>query len=157
MWTSFAYNAINEQIAAINDLGHETLSEYDWFGRRTQRVHPDAGTTTYSYDLAGNLTELLTANLEENGGSITYAYDHERLTDITYPLNMENDVHLKYGEAGAEYNRAGRIVTLEDATFGEGSVGKYLVVELGFHGLILKGQDMSLVRLYKEGLDYHLQ
>lgn len=116
VWTSFDYNAINEQIAATDDLGFTTSSEYDWFGRRVKRIHPDAGTTLYSYDMAGNLTELITANLAQTGGAITYTYDFERLTDITYPNNPENNVHYTYGEAGAEYNRAGRIVIQEDAT-----------------------------------------
>ncbi|MDH5366185.1 MAG: hypothetical protein OEW67_04310 [Cyclobacteriaceae bacterium] len=116
VWTSFAYNAINEQLTATDDMDNTTISEYDWFGRRIKREHPDAGITTYAYDLAGNLTELLTANLSASGGAITYTYDHERLTDITYPNNPENNVHYTYGAADAEHNRAGRIVIQEDAT-----------------------------------------
>ncbi|WP_258105033.1 SpvB/TcaC N-terminal domain-containing protein [Marinoscillum sp. MHG1-6] len=116
VWTSFAYNAINEQVAATDDQGHSTLSTYDLFGRRVRSDHPDAGMTTYSYDLAGNLTALMTANLAEKGGPIKYKYDFERLTDILYPDNAENDVHYTYGETGAEFNRAGRIVLQEDAT-----------------------------------------
>jgi YD repeat-containing protein len=72
IWTSFKYNAINEQVEATNDLGHTTISMYDYFGRRTTRIHPDAGQTNYFYDLAGNLTQLQTANLIEEGLSINY-------------------------------------------------------------------------------------
>ncbi len=116
VWTSFKYNAINEQIEAIDDLGNITLSTYDNFGRRILRKHPDAGTTQYTYDLAGNLKQLTTANLAKAGGAITYTYDFERLTDITYPENPENNVKYTYGEAGATDNRAGRIVLQQDAT-----------------------------------------
>lgn len=116
IWTSFKYNAINEQIEATDDLGHTTFSQYDNFGRRTQRKHPDAGTTAYSYDLAGNLKELVTANLAKEGQAIKYTYDLERLTDITYPQNPENNVKYTYGAAGASDNRAGRIVLQEDAS-----------------------------------------
>ncbi|MEQ8681341.1 MAG: SpvB/TcaC N-terminal domain-containing protein [Cyclobacteriaceae bacterium] len=116
VWTSFTYNAINEQVAATDDLGHTTSSVYDNFGRRISRDHPDAGETLYTYDLAGNLTELLTANLAEDAGPIRYKYEFERLTDIEYPINTENNVHYTYGETGAEFNRAGRIVVQEDAS-----------------------------------------
>jgi RHS repeat-associated protein len=116
VWTSFTYNAINEQLSATDDMDNTTLSAYDWFGRRIERIHPDAGTTSYFYDLAGNLTSLITANLATSGGAIDYSYDFERLTDITYPDNQENNVHYTYGDAGAEENRAGRIVIQEDAS-----------------------------------------
>lgn len=116
VWTSFKYNAINEQVEATNDLGHTTISMYDNFGRRITRIHPDAGQTNYFYDLAGNLTELQTANLIEEGLSIDYVYDHERLVEIHYPQNLENNVKYTYGEPGASDNRAGRIVIQEDGS-----------------------------------------
>jgi RHS repeat-associated protein len=116
IWTSFKYNAINEQIEAMDDLGHTTFSTYDNFGRRTVRKHPDAGITNYSYDLAGNLRQLVTGNLKLAGTAITYTYDFERLTDIAYPQHPENNVKYSYGATGATDNRAGRIVLQEDAT-----------------------------------------
>ncbi len=78
IWTSFKYNAINEQVEATDDLGNTTFSQYDNLGRRTTRVHPDAGQTNYRYDLAGNLTQLETANLIKEGLAIEYSYDFER-------------------------------------------------------------------------------
>jgi RHS repeat-associated protein len=128
VWTNFEYNAINEQVIATDDLGHSILSEFDWFGRRTKRMHPDGGNSNYTYDLANNLTELVTANLSESGGAISYTYEKERLIEITYPDNPENNVHYVYGESGAPDNRAGRIVIQEDATgaqeFFYGSLGE---------------------------------
>lgn len=41
-------------------------------------------------------------------------YDHERLVEINYPQNPENNVKYTYGEPGASNNRAGRIVIQED-------------------------------------------
>ncbi len=116
IWTSFVYNPVNDQLEAIDDQGHKTISTYDWLGRRITRLHPDAGLSTYSYDLAGNLTSLQTANLQKTGEAVKYTYQYERLTDIAYPRNQENDVHYTYGEAGASDNRAGRIVLQEDAS-----------------------------------------
>ncbi|MBT1697424.1 hypothetical protein KK083_11090 [Fulvivirgaceae bacterium PWU4] len=116
VWTSFKYNAIGEEIEATDDMGNTTFSTYDNLGRRTSRKHPDAGTTTYSYDLAGNMKELVTANLQKSGQAILYTYDFERKSEIIYPENPENNVKYTYGEAGATDNRAGRIVLQEDAS-----------------------------------------
>ena len=116
VWTSFRYNAIGEQTEAMDDMGNTVFSVYDILGRRVERRHPDAGTTTFKYDLAGNLIELVTANLAKEGLAILYSYDFERLTEITYPQNIENNVKYTYGEPGASDNRAGRIVLQEDAS-----------------------------------------
>ncbi|MBL6445373.1 hypothetical protein JMN32_03585 [Fulvivirga sp. 29W222] len=116
VWKSFEYNAINEMISSIDDQGNSISSEYDWLGRVIKRVHPDAGTSLYTYDLANNLIELVTANLAESGNVITYKYDFERLTDVVYPINAENNIHYTYGEAGSEFNRVGRVVLQEDAS-----------------------------------------
>ncbi|CAA9225514.1 MAG: Enoyl-CoA hydratase [uncultured Cytophagales bacterium] len=116
VWTSFAYNAVGEQLEATDDQGHTTASVYDWLGRRVRRTHPDAGETTYAYDLAGNLTSLQTANLKSSGGAVAYAYEFERLLTVTYPENPENNVRYTYGQAGATDNRAGRVVLQEDAS-----------------------------------------
>ncbi|MEH0152860.1 SpvB/TcaC N-terminal domain-containing protein [Limibacter armeniacum] len=117
VWTSFTYNAINEQVTATDALDFITVSTYDWLGRRTSRQHPDNGLTEYTYDEVGNMTALITANLREAGSEpVKYTYDRERLTDITYPEHPENNVHYTYGEAGANHNRAGRIVLQEDGS-----------------------------------------
>jgi YD repeat-containing protein len=58
----------------------------------------------------------VTANLQKDSTSIGYVYDFNRVTDVSYPHNPENNVHYTYGAEGAPFNRAGRIVTQEDAT-----------------------------------------
>jgi RHS repeat-associated protein len=116
VWTSFTYDAINQLLTATDDIGAVTSSQYDMLGRRTSRTHPDEGTTQYNYDLAGNLTKKVTANLHKDSTAITYSYDFNRVTDISYPKNPENNVHNTYGAAGAAFNRAGRITVQEDAS-----------------------------------------
>lgn len=116
IWTSFKYNAINEQTEATDDLKHTTFNTYDNLGRRTMRKHPDAGVTTYTYDLAGNQQQMVTANLAKAGLAINYQYEFERLTQINYPQNPENNVKYTYGAAGSKDNQAGRIALQEDAT-----------------------------------------
>jgi RHS repeat-associated protein len=116
VWTSFTYDAINQQLSATDDIGAITLSRYDMLGRRVNRTHPDEGTTQYSYDLASNITKVVTANLSKDSTAITYNYDFSRVTDISYPHNPENDVHYTYGAAGAPFNRAGKVVVQEDGS-----------------------------------------
>jgi len=58
---------------------------------------------------------MVTANLHEDSTAINYSYDFNRVTDITYPHNPENNVHSTYGPAGSAFNRAGRVVVQEDA------------------------------------------
>ena len=116
VWTSFTYDAINELLSATDDLGATTTWKYDLFGRKISRSHPDEGLSQYSYDLVGNMTRLVTANLQKDSTAITYSYDFGRVTDITYPHNPENNVHYTYGAAGAAFNRAGRVVQQDDAS-----------------------------------------
>jgi YD repeat-containing protein len=62
VWTSYAYNPVNELTNVTDDLNNIITMGYDQFGRKISDVHPDAGLTSYKYDLAGNLTEKITAN-----------------------------------------------------------------------------------------------
>ncbi|MFD0975275.1 SpvB/TcaC N-terminal domain-containing protein [Salinimicrobium gaetbulicola] len=116
IWTSFSFNAINELIEVKDDQDNLTKSTYDWLGRRTEVVQPNAGTTTFEYDLSGNMTKKVTANLAAIKKAITYEYDYGRLIHIKYPENPQNNVTYTYGEPGAKHYRAGRMVLQEDAT-----------------------------------------
>jgi len=116
VWTSYNYNAISELMEVKDDQNNEIKSTYDWLGRRTQVIHPDAGTSTFEYDLANNLTKKLTANLTTLATPITYQYDKERLVEINYPQNPQNNVKYTYGAMGATDNRAGRIILQQDAS-----------------------------------------
>ncbi|HEY1214975.1 MAG TPA: toxin TcdB middle/N-terminal domain-containing protein, partial [Bryobacteraceae bacterium] len=70
IWTSFTYDAINQLLTATDNIGAVSSSQYDMLGRRVSRVHPDEGLTQYSYDLAGNVTRMVTANLHEDSTAI---------------------------------------------------------------------------------------
>ncbi|WP_146131014.1 RHS repeat-associated core domain-containing protein [Marinilabilia salmonicolor] len=116
VWTSFVYNPIGELLEATDDEGNTTLSTYDDLGRRLSRNHPDAGLTEYEYDAAGNMRKQVTASLRATNQEIVYIYDYNRPTGIEYPQNSINNVKYEYGEPGADFNRAGRVVLQEDAT-----------------------------------------
>ena len=96
--------------------------QYDLLGHKLRVNHPDAGEVTCTYDAAGNLLTKLTAELKKtisDKASITYTYDYERLSEVIYPKNLFNRVTYTYGKPGAKYNRAGRLVLVEDASGGE--------------------------------------
>ena len=116
VWTSYDYDPVNELIKVTDDQGNVITMAYDQFGRKTSDIHPDAGTTNYKYDLAGNLVEKTTANLQSGGAGIKYTYDRERLVKITYPINPQNNVTFTYGAPGATFFRAGRVSTQQDGS-----------------------------------------
>jgi RHS repeat-associated protein len=115
IWTSYDYNPVDELVQVTDDRGNRIISTYDRMGRRTSVQHPDAGLTTYKFDLNNNPIEEITANLQGSTG-IKYSYDQERLLKTTYPQNPQNNVTLTYGASGAASFRAGRVVQQQDAT-----------------------------------------
>jgi len=116
VWTSYTYDPVNQLLSSTDDIGATTSFQYDMLGRKVIQVHPDAGKSQYAYDLAGNLIRLVSANLQKDSTAITYSYDFNRVTDVAYPHNPENNIHYTYGAAGDAFNRAGRIVVQEDAS-----------------------------------------
>ena len=116
IWTSFIYNAINELTAVKDHEQNIITSEYDWLGRRIKLNHPDAGLTTQQYNPAGMVIKKVTANLQGSSKAIIYRHDLERLSQVIYPDNPQNNVKYNYGSMDAPFNRAGRIAVQEDAT-----------------------------------------
>jgi len=120
--TKFEYNALGELLKVTDPLDNQTTSSYDMVGNRVSVNQPDAGLTEFTFDAAGNMINKVTANLRKqipDGGAIIFKYDHERLVEIVYPRNVQNRVNYTYGEHGAPYNRAGRVVLMQDASGGQ--------------------------------------
>ena len=120
--TQIEYNAISELQAVVDHDGDVQTYEYDMDGRVVRETHPDRGETEYVFDMAGNTIQKITPVIRETIGpeaSIKYTYDYERVTMIEYPKHFQNLVRLHYGDPGADYNRAGRIWLVEDASGGE--------------------------------------
>ncbi len=113
IWVSTVFDPVGQKIELKDPDGNTTSITYDMLGRRLNCNHPDAGVTVWTYDNAGNMLTNQSAHIEL---PITYSYDYNRLTDVTYPDNEYNNIHYEYGEAGADENRAGRIKTVEDGT-----------------------------------------
>jgi RHS repeat-associated protein len=114
IWTSYEYDPLDQLTGVVDDKHNVTSSTYDNLGRRTSLASPDAGTTTWSYDLDSNIVATITANLRAEGRQIGYAYDFNRLKRISYPDFPGNNVTYSYGGPGAADNRAGRISQITD-------------------------------------------
>src|SRR5574340_682897 len=119
LWTSYAYDPL-QQIVEVKDVkGMRTLVEYDLLGRRTVIDNPDTGRTQTVYDPASNVVRKITANLAAAKKAIAYDYDFNRLKAIHYPVNAANDVAYEYGAAGLKgngSNQVGRLVKVVDAS-----------------------------------------
>jgi len=114
--TQFDYDGIGRNITVTDAQGQQTASKYDFADRRIEVVQPDAGKSTFKFDSLGNLLERQTANLEAKSKKITYEYEYNRLTNIHYPENPQNDVRYVFGSKNESQNRKGRLILMEDAT-----------------------------------------
>ncbi|MBB6371141.1 T6SS effector amidase Tae4 family protein [Chryseobacterium shigense] len=116
--TRYLYNSIGEIMNVIDPEDLQTSFSYDMGGRRTAQWHPDRGKTLYTYSKVGQLTHILTSNLNVTGSEpIHYVYSYNRLTNINLPdipsgPNPANVGYL-YGTSG---NGAGRILKKLDGT-----------------------------------------
>ena len=112
MWTSYAYDPLDEILTVTDNNNNKTTAAYDNFGRRVTLISPDAGETDYVYDPASNLTQKITANLKAAGQAVNYSYQYDRLASVTYPKFPGNNVTYTYGAPGAAGNGADRVIML---------------------------------------------
>lgn len=119
IWTQYVYNALGETTKIIDAAGNTTVYELDMLGRLTDLHHPDGGHYEYEFDAAGNLNSKITPAIREReveGAQINYHYDFERLTQIDYPFNPQNQVKYSWGDTSATDFRNGRVFLVEDAS-----------------------------------------
>lgn len=120
--TTYAYSAIGLLTSVTDHEGNATTYAYDMLGHRTQENHPASSLTNFTYDAAGNLTAKSTRNLQAKGMAVTYGYDFDHLTSVTYPEHPENNITYIYGTDGnsvdesTRANRLGRVILRVDGT-----------------------------------------
>ncbi|MDX2564918.1 SpvB/TcaC N-terminal domain-containing protein [Streptomyces sp. TX20-6-3] len=115
IWTSYTYDPSGQVTTITDDQNNVTRAGYDALGRRVSFDSPDAGRSETRYDLAGNVTSKITANLRAAGEAVEYDYEYSRLKAIRYPTFPDNDVSYEYGAPGAPDNAASRVTEVHDA------------------------------------------
>jgi len=110
--TRYTFDPLDQMIGINDAKDNTTTVGYDSVGQMVVLDNLDAGRTEYRYDLGGNLAAKETANLRAHSQLITYQYDRNRLTGITYPTSAP--VVYTYGGSGASFGRAGRVITQTD-------------------------------------------
>lgn len=153
IWTTYQYNAINELTHVEDDKGNVTQVSYDRLGRKTHINSPDMGNTQYQYDAASNVIQKITANLAQSNQAITYSYDYNRLSTITYPTNSDSNISYQYGAPGADYYSAGRIIQITDrAGYEQRQYGK--LGELTQSTRMMITQTTGAQNIYKTNYEY---
>ncbi|MFJ7416102.1 SpvB/TcaC N-terminal domain-containing protein [Streptomyces sp. NPDC098077] len=115
IWTSYAYDPTGQVTTITDDQNNVTRAGYDALGRRTSFDSPDAGRSETRYDLVGNVTSKITANLRAADQAVEYDYEYSRLKAIRYPTFPENNVSYEYGAPDAPDNAASRVTEVHDA------------------------------------------
>lgn len=113
LWTSYAYDILNQLTEVKDQNNKSTIYNYDQLGRRIAEIHPDAGSSTYQYDLNNNLISSDNAVLNDLNQKISYTYKLNRLIGITYP---SYEVAYEYGSATATDYGKGRLIKITDHT-----------------------------------------
>jgi RHS repeat-associated protein len=117
----FGYNAFDERVAAMDELGQVSRATYDRIGRPTSASEPRyfgpgtiseiTPTTTYRYDALGNVIETV----DPRGSAIRYGYDQlGRMTTRDEPVTTNSERAIwRYG-----YTRTGEVLSVTDPTGG---------------------------------------
>ncbi len=116
---NFAYNG-RDQLTQIEHQGQRRTFGYDGHGRLWQRVTPEQGATSYTY----NRDDTVQAVTDARGASQTFAYNARGLaTAITFGGNVEYtpNVTFSYDAAG---NRTGMTDGLGTMSYGYDSLSR---------------------------------
>ena len=123
--TTYGYDLLDNLIAITDTLGNVKKQAFDALKRKLQIDDPDAGTKTFVYDAAGNVTETLDAKgqrivftydganrpLTENfvleagdaTADIVYHYDDDKASEYPNPQYTSGRLSWVEDESGREY------------------------------------------------------
>jgi len=80
--------------------GNITQYQYDDFGRRMKVISPDTGTTIYSHDEAGSISQKTDAK----GTVVNHTYDAlNRITSVQFPADPTQNIAYTYDSTQATY------------------------------------------------------
>jgi YD repeat-containing protein len=110
--TEYAFDK-SERLTDLTAGNHaHTRYVYDDLGNALQQISPDSGTTTLTYDLAGNVK----SSTDARGIVTNYTYDTlNRLTSVSYPTSGENISYTWDIASGCAYG-IGRLCQVTDGS-----------------------------------------
>jgi RHS repeat-associated protein len=94
---NYQYDTLNRLTTIINPQSMQFRFEYDSSGRRTRLIYPNGVETAYTYDQAGQPLSIIHSRTGDNAviGKSTYSYDaagnRTQMTDLTGTHNYSYD------------------------------------------------------------------
>ncbi|HEX4980549.1 MAG TPA: RHS repeat domain-containing protein, partial [Ilumatobacteraceae bacterium] len=114
--TQYVVNSLGELEAVVDATGQVSTYTYDLAGRLTNATTPNGGSVDTAYDLAGRRAVTVNPAMAAIGEQTTYGYELNRLTEIDHPGTVD-DVTYEYGLDNSDDRfTAGRIRHIEDRT-----------------------------------------
>jgi RHS repeat-associated protein len=109
--SEIVYNAVGQQVATVDQLGHRTSYDYDDLGRLTRTNYPDGTREENVYDAEGRRTK----SIDAAGRATTYVYDAAgRLEKTTYPDGASTVTSYDAaGQVSATTNARGNVTRFE--------------------------------------------
>ena len=119
--TVYTYDPLSELKTVVDAGNNTTTATYDSVGTMVMLVSPDAGQTEWRHFNTGLLAAKETPVLRSNNQLVTYTYNINRLTNITYPVatgttgpNPENVTYAYGGSSDYINGQSGRIASVTD-------------------------------------------
>ncbi|HQT25470.1 MAG TPA: hypothetical protein PLK99_02580, partial [Burkholderiales bacterium] len=114
--TKYAYDALDQVTDVTDPRSFNTHYALNALGDETQLASPDSGTSSRTFDSAGNIA----SDTDARGIAATYAYDAlNRPISVSYPSTGENVTYTWDTGTGCTYG-VGRVCQVTDA---DGSTG----------------------------------
>ena len=114
--TQYVVNSLGELEAVVDATGEVSTYTYDLAGRLTNATTPNGGSVDTAYDLAGRRAVTVNPAMAAIGEQTTYGYELNRLTEIDHPGTVD-DITYEYGLDNSDDRfTAGRIRHIEDRT-----------------------------------------
>ena len=112
-WVSYKYDLLDQLLEVKNQKGSKSIYAYDQLGRKISALNPDAGLSTFEYDINNRIIHSQNELLKAANKKIDYFYHFNQLVKVQYP---DHEVKYEFGVAGAQNYAAGRLIKQTDRT-----------------------------------------
>ena len=103
------YDALSRVTEVLHPNGHTSTYKYNMLGNVVESQTPDAGTVKLAYTPQGAVASRTTAT----GEIITYNYSFERLQSVSYSYHPNDSVVYTYGDSLSADLQKGRLLSVK--------------------------------------------